>query len=253
MVKEVNMKLTPVNIKRQEFSKSVRGFDPKEVGDFLEKVAAELETAIKENERLQKTIEVLNFEIERYKNLEDSLQKALISTQEATERTLQKAALEAEEIIKNAEAEAAGLVAGTADKTLELQKEIAELEERKIYLISRLTAIIETQEELLGMKPETKKVEREAGLTTLREDEEKAEKPGEGEQAEQVTQSGHGGPAGQSGQGKSAGEPGEGGQSEQETHSEKEPTVTITLGEKKPSELYFSGSEEIDINNIVED
>lgn len=33
------MKLSPVNIKRQEFSKAVRGYSIGEVNDFLEKVA----------------------------------------------------------------------------------------------------------------------------------------------------------------------------------------------------------------------
>ena len=66
------MKLSPVNIKRQEFSKAVRGYSIGEVNDFLEKVAEEVESALKENETLRRTVDHLNLDIERYKTIEGS-------------------------------------------------------------------------------------------------------------------------------------------------------------------------------------
>jgi len=223
------MKLSPVNIKRQEFSKSVRGFDTREVGDFLEKVADELESAIKENETLRRTIDQLNFEVERYKTIEDSLQKALIAAQESSGLALQKAYDEAAQIVKNAEEEAERLTAGSAARALELQKNIATLEERKAWLISRLAAMIETQEDILGIRVIEPKetVEKpaplpEPELVTIPLDEGMAKKE------ESVTR-----PVAD------------------EIEIKKEPEAKP---EKDPSKLFFGGStEKIDLNNIVED
>ncbi len=223
------MKLSPVNIKRQEFSKSVRGFDTREVGDFLEKVAGELESAIKENETLRRTIDQLNNEVERYKTIEDSLQKALIAAQESSGLALQKAYDEAAQIVKNAEEEAERLTAGAAERALELQKNIATLEERKAWLISRLTAMIETQEDILGIRVVESKVEvkqpaplPEPELVTIPLDE------GGVKKEESVTA-----PVAE------------------EIEIKKVPEAKP---EKDPSKLFFGGNtEKIDLNNIVED
>ena len=37
------MKISPVSIKRQEFSKKMRGYDPEEVQAFLEKLADDID------------------------------------------------------------------------------------------------------------------------------------------------------------------------------------------------------------------
>ena len=41
------MKLTPLDIRKQEFKKLMRGYDPVEVDTFMEMVAADLEEALK--------------------------------------------------------------------------------------------------------------------------------------------------------------------------------------------------------------
>lgn len=146
------MKLSPVNIKRQEFSKAVRGYSIGEVNDFLEKVAEEVESALKENETLRRTVDHLNLDIERYKTIEDSLQKALIAAQESSGLALQKANDEAARIVEEAGNEATVILGDSQDKAIKLQTHIAELEERMAWLIARLTAMVDTQENLLGLK-----------------------------------------------------------------------------------------------------
>ncbi len=227
------MKLSPVNIKRQEFSKAVRGFDTREVSDFLEKVADELESAIKENETLRRTIDQLNLDVERYKTIEDSLQKALIAAQESSGLALQKAHDEAAQIVRNAEAEAEKLIAGSAERAQELSKNIAALEERKAYLISRISAMIETQEDILGLREqkaaqtiEAPVAETEPELVTIPLDEGRdTPKP----EAKVTGTSGI-------------------------VEVEESPKAPEEKKEKDPSKLFFTGStEKIDINNIVED
>lgn len=43
------MRLTPIQIRKQEFAKKMRGFDPEEVEAFLTTVASDFEELLKEN------------------------------------------------------------------------------------------------------------------------------------------------------------------------------------------------------------
>jgi cell division initiation protein len=46
------MKLTPLDIRKQEFRKTLRGFDPIEVQTFLEMVGEEYEQLLEKNKQL---------------------------------------------------------------------------------------------------------------------------------------------------------------------------------------------------------
>ncbi len=62
------MKITPVDVNNQRFRTRFRGFDVKEVDDFLQAVAGELEQQLKDNVRLREKISELE---SRGKQLKD--------------------------------------------------------------------------------------------------------------------------------------------------------------------------------------
>jgi len=51
------MKVSPLSIKKQEFNKTMRGYDRDEVQAFLDKLAGEFEALQKENDSLKKELE----------------------------------------------------------------------------------------------------------------------------------------------------------------------------------------------------
>ena len=55
----LQMKLSPENIKKQEFKNSFRGFDKEEVQAFLEKLADDVDELQKENEELKNRVSSL--------------------------------------------------------------------------------------------------------------------------------------------------------------------------------------------------
>lgn len=63
------MKITPLDINNQKFRTRFRGFDVREVDEFLQAVAGELELQIKENSRLEKKVTELESRVERLKNV----------------------------------------------------------------------------------------------------------------------------------------------------------------------------------------
>ena len=59
------MKITPLDIRQQQFSVRFRGFDAEEVDTFLEMIADEYETVIEENRKLKEEIEKKDRDIAR--------------------------------------------------------------------------------------------------------------------------------------------------------------------------------------------
>jgi cell division initiation protein len=63
------LRITPLNIKKQEFNKSFRGYDKDEVHDFLDKLATEYEEVVRENERFRKELEEAKVQLAEFKRM----------------------------------------------------------------------------------------------------------------------------------------------------------------------------------------
>ena len=63
------MKITPLDINNQKFRTRFRGFDVREVDDFLQAAAGELELQLRENLRLKERITELESQVERLKDI----------------------------------------------------------------------------------------------------------------------------------------------------------------------------------------
>ena len=72
------MKISPLEIRQQEFTKKMRGFDPDEVQNFLESLADEVQKINEENESLKSEVEALTEQINEYKKIEKNLQDTLL-------------------------------------------------------------------------------------------------------------------------------------------------------------------------------
>ncbi len=143
------MKLTPLDIRRQEFKKSMRGFDPIEVETFMEMMANEFENLLKEQGELRTKITETETQLKDYKQIERTLQQTLMQAQEATGKTYEAARRDAESIIKDAEMKAAQLLSGASTDIAKLNNEIAQLRSRKDSLIGRLRVLLSSELDLI--------------------------------------------------------------------------------------------------------
>jgi len=94
-------RLTPLDLRKQEFRKTMRGFDPAEVDDFRARAADELERVIRE-EALARADEQLG----AFREREQAMNAALVSAQQLRAETREQAEREAQMIVREAEAEA---------------------------------------------------------------------------------------------------------------------------------------------------
>ncbi len=97
------MALTPVDIHNKEFRRSFRGYSETEVDDFLDEIGRDFEALLKERDALRDQLRDASAELARYRNLEDSMNRALVAAQEAAERTIAAAEKQAELIVREAE------------------------------------------------------------------------------------------------------------------------------------------------------
>ena len=85
------MKLSPLLIKKQEFEKSMRGYNIEEVQAFLDKISADFEELINQNENLENEVERLTHELDEFHKIEKKLQDNILKTQETSAHSLESA------------------------------------------------------------------------------------------------------------------------------------------------------------------
>ena len=148
------MRLSPQDIKRQEFKKSVRGFDKEEVQAFLEKLADDIDELQKESDELKKELENANENLSEYKKLEKEIQDTLANAQETTSRSIDSAKKQANLTIQEAEFKSQQIIEKAKEDANELRNALIQLREEKFTIISKLKAVINSQANLFEIKVE---------------------------------------------------------------------------------------------------
>lgn len=103
------MRITPMDIEQQEFSRSFRGYNEEEVDDFLDKIVKDYEELINENVRLNEEIEKMQEKLKEFGEIEESLRSALLNAQKSAEEMKGRVENEAKVIIEKAKMEAKAL------------------------------------------------------------------------------------------------------------------------------------------------
>jgi cell division initiation protein len=103
------MRITPMDIEQQEFSRSFRGYNEEEVDDFLDKIVKDYEELIDENVRLNEEIERMQEKLKEFSEIEETLRSALLNAQKSAEEMKGRVESEAKIIIEKAEMEAKSL------------------------------------------------------------------------------------------------------------------------------------------------
>lgn len=146
------MKLTPTNIRTQEFAKSLRGYDADEVKAFLEKIAEEVEDLMNENKTLLDETEELKTNLDEYKKIEKDLQTKLLNAQNSSIKSIEAAKNQTGMMLKEAELKAARIIEKAKENANEIRNAVINLREEKNLIISKLKAIVNTQSTLLEGK-----------------------------------------------------------------------------------------------------
>ncbi|MDT3694961.1 MAG: DivIVA domain-containing protein [Ignavibacterium sp.] len=160
------MKISPLEIRQQEFTKKMRGFDPDEVQSFLESLADEIQRLNEENETLKIDVETLTEQINEYKKIEKNLQDTLLKAQENSTKSLEAAKKQASLMLKEAELKASQIIEKARENTNDIRNAVVNLREEKDLIIAKLKAIVNSQANLLELKVERAGEEKSSAKKT---------------------------------------------------------------------------------------
>jgi len=94
--------ITGMEIRNQQFGKSMRGYNEDEVKNFLQHLASDYETLYSENSQLKESIQRCKFELDKYHKIEESMNNSLILAQQTAVNLKANAEKEAEGILDDA-------------------------------------------------------------------------------------------------------------------------------------------------------
>jgi cell division initiation protein len=146
------MNLSPLLIKKQEFEKSMRGYNVEEVQAFLNKISSEMEKLLNQKEQLEIEVERLTRELDEFHKTEKKLQDDILKAKESSDQALESGKKQSELIIKEAEVKASKLILNAEEKINAMQNAVMTLRGEKDLIIARLRAIVGTQSNLLEGK-----------------------------------------------------------------------------------------------------
>jgi cell division initiation protein len=139
-----------MDIRQQQFTvKMFRGFDVQEVDTFLEDLAEDYETLLKENQLLKEQLQALE---ERTRGIEDReriLQETLVTTQRLTEEMKDGARREAALLVREAELQGEKMVEAARASEASIQAEVAALKRMRRQLAEALRSTVEMYQRLL--------------------------------------------------------------------------------------------------------
>lgn len=145
------MKLTPLEIRKQEFKKAIRGLDPIEVQTFLEMVAEQYESILEENKSTNRRIIELETKLKDYQENEKNLRETLLNVQEVKKQSEESSRRQADLIIKEAELKGLEILEAARKQTRQIREEVSWLRSQKESFINRLRHILVSQIELLSV------------------------------------------------------------------------------------------------------
>ncbi len=177
------MRITPMDIEQQEFSKSFRGYNEEEVDDFLDKIVKDYEELINENVRLNEEIERMQGKLKEFGEIEETLRSALLNAQKSAEEMKGRVESEAKIIIEKAELEAKALKQQVFQREDLVKNEIDNLRRYKFNFKEKFKSMLNLYLKMIESEDFEKK-----GNYKIEEEisKEKAEKRVSGEKVEKL-------------------------------------------------------------------
>ena len=155
------MNVSPLDLRQQRFSSSLRGFDKIEVTSFLMAVADDYETALRETDRLRQDLSRMEAILNEHREQEKSLQSTLITAQKVADDTRHNAEEEAKRLIREAQGRSELLLEKTQSRVEDVQREIDGLKLKRRDVETSIESVMQTLRNTLEFVREQEARDRE--------------------------------------------------------------------------------------------
>ena len=126
--------LTSLDVVNQSFKKSMRGYDPAEVDEFLDNVAETLQTYAQRTKDLERDLHAKEESLGEYEKMKDILHEALLMAQKSADEKVRSAQEQASKIISEAKEKADMICKDAAQEADRLRDGVSQIRNvRNLY------------------------------------------------------------------------------------------------------------------------
>ncbi len=144
------MRISPLDIRQQQFAVRFRGFDRQQVDAFLADVAEDYEQLVKENALLKEQLTALEERSRGIEQREKMLQDTLLTTQRLAEEMKDGAKREANLLVREAELQGDKLLEEARAEEAKIKAEILALKRTRRQLAEGLRVTLDMYQRLVA-------------------------------------------------------------------------------------------------------
>jgi DivIVA domain-containing protein len=137
--------LTPLDVRRYEFGRVLRGYDPARVDQFRDEVADELDRLTRLNQELEQKARAFHDQLKSFRDRDKALNDALVHAQQLRGEIREQAERESQVTLREAKAEADQLRSTAQTDIRRVEDELAALERFRRNYLTQLRVFVERQ------------------------------------------------------------------------------------------------------------
>jgi DivIVA domain-containing protein len=137
--------LTPLDVRRYEFGRVLRGYDPQRVDQFREQVADELERLTRANQELEQKARSFHDQLKSFKERDKALNEALVHAQQLRSELREQAERESQLLLREAQVQAESIMTTAQSDIRRVEDELAALDRFRRSYLAQLRVFVERQ------------------------------------------------------------------------------------------------------------
>ena len=137
--------LTSLDVRRYDFGRSLRGYNPEKVEHFRAQVAEEMDRLGRINADLDTKARSFHEQLRAFRERDKALNEALVSAQQLRAEVRDQAEREAQLILKEAQAERERLVEAARAEVRRMEAELDALDRSRRTYLSQMRALLARQ------------------------------------------------------------------------------------------------------------
>ncbi len=137
--------LTPLDVRRYDFGRALRGYDPERVEQFREQVAEELDRLARLNQDLEAKARGFHEQLRAFRERDKAINDALVSAQQLRNDIREQSEREAQLMLREARLEGERAIETSRLEAQALRDEITALERMRRAYIAQFRLFVERQ------------------------------------------------------------------------------------------------------------
>lgn len=139
----MSRRLSPIDIQHAEFSRSVGGYDRREVRALLERLSVEVEDGLREAQALRRQLEAAEARVDELKVAEAELQRTVLAAERVAADMKELARKEADMLLQEAEAQKESRLRAASEDVQAMQAQLSRMEHQRALFKEQFRGLLQ--------------------------------------------------------------------------------------------------------------